>query len=844
MSSVNRTYWLPFTIVGTFMAVTGFAVVTYLNTVRLHEAELLVGHSYAIREAANEFISAMRDSETGQRGFLITGNETFLEPFYAGGEQAEIQFSRLQQLVDGDDELLGYVNQLRSAYERQQLHLLRTIELRRANAELRITDDVIALVQSGTGREAMDNARQVAAEILTLEGKRLSESETRTSRLTAVSQSLITIGNFLSVGMIVTVGIAAWTDRMKRDAAELALLNHQAELAAVIDAAFEGIITFCEDLVIRFMNPAAAKIYRVDLNTVIGHSVLDFFPEDQRGFIQTVYADFFRSQDSSVEFEDRTARRSDGSYFPIAGSDVRTRLGTGEFVTMRFRDMSDAKASEARQREYMALLQQINDAILVCDLDGTIRSYNRSASKLLGENEREISGVNIVAALSVAVEEWAKDQNTLFETGLAISQLTWISPAARELIIEQRRSLIRDMAGAATGMLVFLIDVTDRVRQEVKERRVQRLESIGTLAGGIAHDLNNVLTPIMVSVELLQRGSQSPERLLKNIAISADRGSKMIRKLLAFAGGHRPKRAPIDLQEVLSEVRELLTHILPPSIEVRLNREDDLRLIAGDHTELSQVIMNLALNARDAMPGGGRLEIKVENFVVDKYLAEHSDTLKPGPHVLLSVTDTGTGISREIIDRIYDPFFTTKPQGKGTGLGLATTLGIVRSYGGDMTVYSELGSGTKFSLYFPAANQLSEKPAVVEQEREDLAGRGETILLVDDEELILESGRETLESSHYRILTARSGTEAIDLVLRRQGQIDLVLLDMMMPGMDGLQTAVALRQMAPHLNVLASSGLRRPQPSPDSTYEFCGFLPKPYSSEQLLRAIREALEAR
>ncbi len=194
----------------------------------------------------------------------------------------------------------------------------------------------------------------------------------------------------------------------------------------------------------------------------------------------------------------------------------------------------------------------------------------------MGENEREISGVNIVAALSVAVEDWDRDQNILLETGLAISQLTWKSPAGREMIIEQRRSLIRDIAGTATGMLVFLIDVTDRVRQEVKERRVQRLESIGTLVGGIAHDLNNALTPIMVSVELLQRGSQSPERLLKNIAISADRGSKMIRKLLAFAGGDRPKRAPIDLQEVLSEVRELLTHILPPSIEVRLNRVDDL----------------------------------------------------------------------------------------------------------------------------------------------------------------------------------------------------------------------------------------------------------------------------
>ncbi len=842
MQAAKPIYWLPIAIIATFFAVTGFATVTYINTNRLHEAELVVAESFEVREAASQLVSAMRDAQLAQRGYVIAGTEEFLEPFPASMQAAEMQLKRLKDLAKGDNELLHHVDLLSDTFDQHRLHLQRTIEMRRTEEGVRISDELILLVKSGVGKAAMDKASRVTDDILELERQRLRSSESRTQSLTSLTQSTITLGNLLSTGMIVVVGIAAWSDRKKRDLAEAAYVQQRDELSAVIDSAFEGIVTFGKELTVRFMNPAAAKCFGVDRNVVVGRKLSEFFPDERTPGNNSSFTGFLNASVTSDEFEDRQSLRSDGRTFPISGSMVRSSSKGDDFVTIKFRDMTDAKTSEAKQREYSAILEQINDAVLVCEMDGTIRNCNASAAKLLELNREQLIDGNIVKALNADAELWDIDRAVLLPEGVEIAQRTWISPLGNERVLEQRRSLIRDHAGEASGQLVFLIDITDRVRQELKTRRNQRLESIGTLAGGIAHDLNNVLTPIMVSVELLQRGSKSPERLLKNIATSADRGSKMIKKLLAFAGGDRPERKPIDLNLVITEIQELLAHTLPQSIDMEIALEDNLWSIVGDLTELSQVVMNLALNARDAMPEGGKLSIGVSNFMVDSSKATQSDTLKPGPHLLLTVADNGQGIPRELMDRIFDPFFTTKPQGKGTGLGLATTLGIVRSYGGDMTVYSELGIGTKISVYFPCAAQTAVAIAKSDQRSAAPVGNGELILLVDDEELILDSARETLESKSYTVITARSGAEAISMVERQPGEIKLIVLDMMMPGMDGPKTVAAIRQIIPNTLVLASSGLRRPNQSPDSFHDFCGFLPKPYSSEQLLRAVRDALD--
>ncbi|WP_186775808.1 PAS domain S-box protein [Rubripirellula tenax] len=840
MRNPSRTYWLPSVIVVAFVAVAVFGIITYVNTLSIRESEDKVAQSFAIREATSQLLSAMTDAETGQRGFLLTGDVEFLIPYHDGVAKAEARFSELNVLADGNGELIENVKRLRASFEKQHAHLQETIEMRRREPSLRVTDEVLDLVKSGRGRIAMDGARSVAETIVANQTKVLKATQTHANYLSNLSQTTITAGHVLALSLIVAAGLAARHDRKKRDAAEVALLAEQSELAAVIDSAFEGIVTRDQSFRIRLINPAAARILGVKVEHTVGRSLLDFVPSNRHDGVRTFADDFQSSSEQMFEFNNHVMVRSDGTEFAVSGNSVRTKTATDDLVTVKFRDISDLKDSQAKRREYAAILEQIEDAVLVCELDGRVRSCNDSAEKLFGHTESEMIGLRAAELLSAEDEVWQQDSETMMQTGRSTSQRSWVSPQGREYVLEQRRSLIRDDEGVPVGKLLFLIDITDRIREEANERRNQRLESIGTLTGGIAHDLNNVLTPIVMSAKLLRRGSKSPERLVDNIITSADRGGRMIKKLLAFAGGSDGVRSRVDIGEVLSELQEILCHTLQQTIDVHVKVPANLRNIDGDSTELSQVIMNLAVNARDAMPDGGRLEIEAENFDVDESHANRTIGLTAGPHVLLTVADSGHGIPKEIIERIFDPFFTTKAQGKGTGLGLATTLGIIRSCGGDIQVFSELGAGTKFSIYLPSSKQSTE---IADSERDDTvkAGDGETILIVDDERLILETAKETLEANQYQVLVAGSGTEGIAIYTSHGGKIDLVLLDMMMPGMDGIETKDAIRRLNASAQIIASSGLRRPAQEGGKMDDFNGFLAKPYNDEQLLRLVQSVL---
>ena len=375
----------------------------------------------------------------------------------------------------------------------------------------------------------------------------------------------------------------------------------------------------------------------------------------------------------------------------------------------------------------------------------------------------------------------------------------------------QMASILTALAGA--GQMACLTEgllrkkIEARKRAEAWERRSQRLESIGTLAGGIAHDLNNVLTPIMMGAKLLARSRPESSRqgLIETILASAERGAGMIRQLLAFAGGVEGKRESLQFRDIIDEVRAILDHTLPKTIMVEVNIPEDLRAISGDATELSQVLMNLCINARDAMPEGGNLTFSAENVVLDGKSPPTSPDLQPGPYLLMSIVDTGTGIPPQVIDQVFDPFFTTKAQGSGTGLGLSTSLGIVRGHGGTINVYSEQDKGTKFAIYLPA--ERSEKTRVAEERQRELPqGDGELVLLVDDEVLILEMARATLEAYGYRVLTAAGGAKALATYQQHRDEVQVVVLDMMMPEMDGPATMKALRSMDPQVCVVASSG--------------------------------------
>ena len=779
MPTNHRTYWLPAAIVLAFWAVAVFAVITYINTVAIQQSENLAIQARDLREATQQVLSAMKDIETGQRGFLLTGDPDFLTPYDIGKKKAAEQLAELNRLTMDDKAARAHVARLEQAYQQQHVHMADTIALRRQAPEIRISDEILDLVKSGRGKAAMDSATHAAHHILDEQEAMLAATEAGMRERNAITRTTITVGNLLALALISIVGLAAVVDRQKRDQAERELVQQQQELQAVIESAFEGIITYDDDLTIRNMNPAAAAILRVEAEDRQNQhiSLLEFVPAVRRELAKQANVEFNASGRSDQPFKRHSMLRSDGEEFLCDGNMIRTVADASHFTTLKFRDVSETQLLKAREREYSMIVGQMQEAIVVCDLNDRVQSWNGGAERLFGISNAGAQGMDIAKLVfKNRQDQWQAGREVMLARGSYTIEFSHRAADGREIVIENRRSLIFDDDDQPIGQLLFMIDVTERVREAAKQHRSQRLESIGTLAGGVAHDLNNVLTPILMSAKLVKRGSKNSPRLLDAIIISAERGAKMIKKLLAFAEGERSTRQLVNLREIVLEAEEILSHTLPKSIDLRVTVPASLAPVQGDPTELSQVLMNLAINARDAMPDGGRLDIEVRDFNIDAALAQRKGSLKPGPHVLLTVADSGAGIPDSILDRIFDPFFTTKPQGKGTGLGLATTLGIVRACGGDVNVYSELGSGSTFSIYLPSSKIVAEAVASVTDPAAIHDGKGETILVVDDETLIVETARETLEFAGYRVLTASSGADGVATYQKsRADEIVLVL---------------------------------------------------------------------
>ncbi|MCU0527513.1 MAG: response regulator [Elainella sp. Prado103] len=407
------------------------------------------------------------------------------------------------------------------------------------------------------------------------------------------------------------------------------------------------------------------------------------------------------------------------------------------------------------------------------------------------------------------------------------------------------KSNIYDNAEGIPQRIVGIhMDITEKKQLETQFLRAQRLESLGTLASGIAHDLNNILTPILGVTQLLPLSfpnmSERTRQLLGTLETSARRGSSLIKQILSFAQGIEGKRISLQVSHILHEIHQIMGQTLPKSIEIRLNVDPHLWMVEGDVTQLHQVLMNLCVNARDAMPQGGRLTIQAQNLELDDIAVSRFLATRPGCYIHIAVIDTGKGIPPENLSRIFDPFFTTKELGKGTGLGLSAVMGIIKSHGGFIDVQSEVNQGSQFSIYLPA----SQAAVALAEERIDLLlGHQEMILIVDDEVAIREVLKITLETYQYRVLVAESGAEAITLYQRNRDDIDLLMIDMMMPEMDGGILITLLRQIDPNVKAIAMSGL-----NPVKTNErvaalgFCDFLPKPLTVEDLLKALRQCLE--
>ena len=511
---------------------------------------------------------------------------------------------------------------------------------------------------------------------------------------------------------------------------------------------------------------------------------------------------------------------------------------TAPLLERSIRYAIERKQTQQKISEQAALLDVATDAIFVQDLNSQILFWNKSAERLYGFTEEQ-------ALNRQAQELWQEKSPSLLQqafkslvrNGAWEGELQQKTKLGKDITVESRWTLVHQFDKKAQAILVVNTDITERKQLESQFLRAQRLESIGTLASGIAHDLNNVLAPILMTAQLLesQLKDERSQRLLPILISNAKRGANLVKQVLSFTRGVEGNRTLFQVKHLVLEIKQIIKETFPKNIELNVKVPQNLWTISGDATQLHQVLMNLCVNARDAMPNGGTLSILTENMVVDESYAKMHIDAKTGSYIVITVSDTGVGIPEGILDRIYEPFFTTKEIGKGTGLGLSTVLGIIKSHGGFINVYSELGKGSQFKVYLPATDAIEP----VENLEDNLPqGNGELILVVDDEAGIRDITKTSLETHNYQAITASDGIEAVALYAEYRDKISVVLTDMIMPSMDGITTIRTLQKINPQVKIIAVSGLaisEKVNTAIDTGIK--AFLAKPYTAKQLLETI-------
>ncbi|MFN6476293.1 PAS domain S-box protein [Nostoc sp. DedQUE07] len=505
------------------------------------------------------------------------------------------------------------------------------------------------------------------------------------------------------------------------------------------------------------------------------------------------------------------------------------------------RDVTERKLAEQKISEQAALLDIATDAILVRDFQSQILFWNQGAERMYGWLSTEAIGKNLqeICYTAGTQQQLEVPLKRVIESGSWQGELNKVTKSGQKIIVESRWTLMRDSAGKPKSILTVDTDITEKKQLEEQFFRTQRLESLGTLAGGIAHDLNNILTPILAAAQLLQRALlQDEERsgqLLALVETNAKRGAALVKQILSFARGYKGERTIIQIQYLISEIVQIAKQTFPKSIELSTFIPKEIWAVNGDITQLHQVLINLVVNARDALPDGGNINISVENKFIDEAYTRMNLDAKVGHYIVITVADNGIGIPPDIIDRIFEPFFTTKEVNAGTGLGLSTVLGIIRNHDGFIKVSSNVGRGSKFDLFLPAVEATQ---AFNIEDLDLLSGEGELILVVDDEPQIREIVTIILENHNYKILTASNGIEAIALYAQYEHQINAVLMDLIMPEMDGIIAIRTLRRMNMQVQIIACSGLNSMEIFAQSAEaNVQAVLLKPYTARELLKTL-------
>jgi PAS domain S-box-containing protein len=613
---------------------------------------------------------------------------------------------------------------------------------------------------------------------------------------------------------------------------EVALnLAHQ-RIIDVWENITDAYVTLDRDWRFIYANSAAMQLFGqlspAETSTIIGRVHWDVFPETLNQQIEWNYR---RAVEEQVPVHFESLDEPSGHWLEINAYPSEVGLG------IYFRDITDRKLAEQKIREQANLLAIISDAIYVHDLENRILFWSQGAEKLYDCPADEM--IDQDWRQLIAPETLLELENAVLNQNTWQGEVTKRTQSGKAIVVMSRRSVMLDDAGAVKSILTVDTDITEKKLMESQFMRAQRLESLGMLASGIAHDLNNVLTPIIGIVQLLplKITNLDPQiqRLLEVLNDSAHRGADLVKQILSFTRGIEGKPTNVQIGHLIAETQKIIQETFPKNIDLLVDLPTDLWLTAADATLLHQVFLNLCVNARDAMPMGGNLSITAENLEIDDNYAQMNLDADAGAYVVVTIADTGMGIPKEIVDRIFDPFFTTKDIGKGTGLGLSTVMGVIKSHHGFISVYSEMGKGTRFKVYLPATDEGNLDPAI---KNELLFGNGELILVVDDETAVQEITKATLETHGYKTLLANDGIEAIALYAENKEKISVVLLDMMMPSLDSVTIIRTLSKLNSQVKIIAMSGLSTNESVTKMTSEGVqAFLAKPFTANELLQPL-------
>jgi PAS domain S-box-containing protein len=630
--------------------------------------------------------------------------------------------------------------------------------------------------------------------------------------------------------------ISSFIDVTDRRIEEETRRASEARYRALFDYAPDGLLIADANSFYLDANASICQMLGYTHKELVGLHASDIVVQSERKYIGPALEAITSNANYHREW---VFRRKDGTEFP---AEVIGAMMPDKTLLGMIRDVTERKRIEERFRR---LVDSNAQGVMFWKVSGTVTSANDAFLSMIGYTREELDAGSIDWS-KITPEEFApRDRRALDE----IAAAGVCTPYEKEYS-RKDGTRVPILIGAASFAdnpsegVSFVLDLTEKKKLEQQFFRAQRLESVGTLAGGIAHDLNNILAPILLSVGVLKSEIKDEQlgALVETVHRCAQRGADLVQQVLSFARGVEGRHVLVNVQHVIRDVIKVARDTFPRSIDVRLEQKDDVWSISADPTQVHQVFMNLCINARDAMPDGGLLTLTTENVVLDTTYAAMNIDARPGAYVRVTVADTGPGIPPEVRDRIFEPFFTTKEVGKGTGLGLSTSLAIVKSHGGFIHAYSEVGQGSKFKVYLPASTTADAANDVAVEQSRLPRGNGELILLVDDEAAIREIAGATLQRFGYRVMPATNGAEAVALFAQHRGDIAAVLTDMAMPVMDGPAMIIALKSIDPAVRIVGSSGLA----SNDGVAKAVGagvehFVPKPYTAETLLKTLEEVL---